>query len=89
MSDDTRTKKITVPATVVEVTFAQYVGQRIRQRRRELGMTQDDVIAQCGMSKAYLSECENGLRSIGFRKLYYLAQVLGRSTDWFAKGWDA
>lgn len=82
------TKKVTISERIVELTFAQYVGGRIRQRREELGMTQDDVIAGCDISKAFLSECENGKRSIGFSKLYYLAKVLERSTDWFAKGWD-
>ena len=83
-----KTKLITIPAKVVEITFAQYVGSRIRERREELEMTQDDVIAVCDISKAFLSECENGKRSIGFSKLYQLAQVLNRTTDWFAKGWD-
>ena len=80
--------EITIPARIVEVTFAEYVGGRIRQRRQQLGLTMDDVISQMDISKAYLSEVETGKRSIGFKKLYYLAQVLGRKTDWFAQGWD-
>lgn len=83
-----QTKQVTIPAKIVEITFSQYVGQRIRKRREELGMTQDDVVNVCDISKAFLSECENGKRSIGFCKLYQLAQVLKRTTDWFAKGWD-
>lgn len=82
------TKTIVIPATTVERTFAQHVGSRVKQRRLELKWTQDVVIAKCGMSKAFLSEVENGKRSIGFMKLYSLARALRRSTDWFAKGWD-
>lgn len=82
------TKQVVIPEKIVKITFAQYVGQRIRTRREELGMTQDDVVNACEISKAFLSECENGKRSIGFSKLYQLAYVLKRSTDWFAKGWD-
>lgn len=73
---------------IQEVTFAQHVGQRIRQRRNELGLTIDDVSQAMSISKSFLSDCENGKRSIGFCKLYYLAQVMRRTTDWFAKGWD-
>ena len=83
-----QTKQITIPAKVVEITFAQHVGQRMRQRRVELGLTQDAIVEACDISKAFLSECENGKRSIGFCKLYELAKVLKRPTDWFAKGWD-
>jgi len=79
--------RITIPERIVEVTFAQYVGSRIRQRRHELGMTMDDLIGVAPISKTYLSEVETGKRSIGYRKLYSLAIALGRSTDWFAKGW--
>jgi transcriptional regulator with XRE-family HTH domain len=83
-----QTKQMTIPAKVVEVTFAQYVGQRMRQRRVELGLTQDAIVEVCDISKAFLSECENGKRSIGFCKLFQLAKVLKRPADWFAKGWD-
>lgn len=74
--------------TIEEITFDQYVGRRIKKRRHELDMTMDCVVDGCDISKGFLSEIENGHCTIGFRKLYYLAQVLGRSTDWFAKGWE-
>jgi transcriptional regulator with XRE-family HTH domain len=83
-----QTKQITVPAKVIEITFAQHVGLRIRERRNELGLTQEAITNACEISKAFLSECENGKRSIGFCKLYELAKVLKRPTDWFAEGWD-
>lgn len=83
-----KTKQVTIPAKVVEVTFAQYVGGRIRERRKELGLSQDAIAALCDISKPFLSECENGKRSIGFCKLYEVAKVLRRPTDWFAEGWD-
>lgn len=83
-----KTKTITIPARTVELTFAQHVGQNIRNRRKELGLTQDDIVRVCDISKAFLSECENGKRSIGFAKLYELSRLLKCSTDYFAKGWD-
>lgn len=83
-----KTRKITIPEQVIEVTFAEYVGNRIRQRRKELGLTQDELVRACDISKPFLSECENGKRGIGFSKLYEVARVLGCTTDWFAKGWE-
>jgi len=80
--------RITIPERIIEMTFAQYVGARIRRRRQELGMTMDDLIDVAPISKTFLSEVETGKRSIGYRKLYSLALALGRSTDWFAKGWQ-
>ncbi len=69
------------------MTFAKHVGQRLRQRRLERNMTQRDIYRSCGISIAFLSDVENGKRSISFSKLYGLAKVLGVSTDWFAKDW--
>lgn len=82
------TKQVVVPSHTIEVTFAEHVGTRIRQRRKQLGLTLDDVVASCDISKPFLSDIENGKRSIGFAKLYGLAKVLQRRTDWFANGWD-
>ena len=80
--------RIIIPERIVDMTFSQYVGDRIRRRRHQLGMTMDDVANIAPISKTYLSEVEAGKRSIGYRKLYYLASVLERSTDWFSKGWN-
>lgn len=81
------TKTITIPARTEKVTFAQYVGRRIRERRKQLGLTLEDVVATADISKPFLSECETGKRSIGFSKICSVAKVLGKPTDWFAKGW--
>ncbi len=80
--------KIVIPERIVEVTFKQYVGERIKKRRTQLGLTMDDVVDITPITKAFLSDVENGKRGIGFEKLYYLATTLGRTTDWFAKGWS-
>lgn len=80
-------KTITYPATTEEVTFAQYIGRRIRMRRKQLGFTMEDVALHGEISKTFLSEVETGKRNIGFMKLCGVAQVLGRSTDWFVNGW--
>jgi len=36
------------------------IGERIRNRRKELHLTQTDIRAACGISSGALSEIENG-----------------------------
>jgi transcriptional regulator with XRE-family HTH domain len=64
------------------------VGERIRQRRRELGWTQDELGRKAGISKGFLSNLENGKRSVGAEKLYDLARALGVSLDYLMSGSD-
>ena len=45
------------------------VGDRIKARRLELGWTQDVLAEKAGISKSFLSDLENGKRSVGADKL--------------------
>lgn len=61
------------------------LGQRIRTRRKELGLTQKDLAAKVGMSQANLSELENDLYpSSSF--VPRMAEVLKVSAMWLADG---
>lgn len=57
------------------------LGDRIRERREELGWTQDDLAGRAGLSKGFLSDVENSKRGIGADKLFDLARVLSLSLD--------
>ena len=57
------------------------LGDRIRERREELGWTQDDLASKAGLSKGFLSDVENSKRGIGADKLFDLARVLSLSLD--------
>ena len=57
------------------------LGGRIKQRRLELGWTQDDLAVRAGLSKGFLSDLENSKRGIGADKLFDLARVLNLSLD--------
>lgn len=80
--------KITIPKHVIEVTFSQFVGGRIRKRRNELGITAETLADYAGLSKSFLSDVENGKRSMSFGNMAKIAKQLGRSLDWFVKGWE-
>lgn len=62
------------------------VGDRIKQRRIELGWTQDQLAQKAGISKSFLSDLENSKRSVSAHNLLDIARVLGVSLDFLMTG---
>lgn len=62
------------------------VGQRVRQRRNELGLKQEELALKAGISKSFLSDLENGKRSIGAETLLDLGRAMGVSLDYLMTG---
>jgi y4mF family transcriptional regulator len=62
------------------------LGERIRGRRAELGWTQDQLAQKAGISKSFLSDLENGKRSVGANNLLDIARALGVSLDFLMTG---
>jgi transcriptional regulator with XRE-family HTH domain len=62
------------------------VGERIKNRRLELGWTQDQLSQKAGISKSFLSDLENGKRSVGADNLLDIARALGVSLDFLMTG---
>ncbi len=62
------------------------VGERIKKRRTELGWTQDQLAQKAGISKSFLSDLENGKRSVSADNLLDIARVLSLSLDYLMKG---
>jgi y4mF family transcriptional regulator len=50
------------------------IGTRVRVRRKSLGLSQSDLAAQAGVSRKWVSELENGKRSV---QLGQVLDVLG------------
>ena len=65
------------------------VGIRIKDRRDELGWTQDDLATKANISKSFISDLENGKRSVGADKLLDIARALSLSLDFLMTGKDA
>lgn len=65
------------------------VGARIRARREELGWTQEELARKASISKSFLSDVENGKRSVGADKLLDISRALSRSLDFLMTGKDA
>jgi len=52
----------------------------------ELGWTQDQLCTKAGLSKSFLSDLENGKRSISASNLLDVARTLGVSLDYLMTG---
>lgn len=65
------------------------VGERIKDRREELGWKQDDLATKAGISKSFLSDLENGKRKVGADKLLDIARALSLSLDYLMTGKNA
>jgi transcriptional regulator with XRE-family HTH domain len=65
------------------------VGERIKQRRQELGLSQDALAQRAGISKSFLSDLETGKRSVGAETLLDLGRAMGVSLDFLMTGADS
>lgn len=66
-----------------------YVGSRVRMRRSLLGMSQERLAAELGVTFQQVQKYERGLNRIGASRLWDLAQVLGVNVDFFYQDIDA
>ena len=62
------------------------VGERVRKQRTQLGWTQEKLAQRAGISKSFLSDLENGKRSIGAETLLDLGRAVGVSLDYLMTG---
>lgn len=63
-----------------------YVGGQLRMARELAGLTQTAVGRKLGMSFQVIQKYEQGEIRVSASRLYQLAQLLGKSTDYFFEG---
>lgn len=59
------------------------VGQRLRERREELGLSQSRLGRHLGLTFSQIQKYEKGSNRIGAGRLYMVAQYLGVSPTYF------
>ena len=62
------------------------IGMRIKQRRKELGLTQVQIKQATGISSGNMSDIENGNKLPSALALISLSIILNCSIDWMLKG---
>ena len=62
------------------------VGKNVRAKRTELGLSQDHVANQLGLSLPEYQEYESGRRRFGPERLLRLARLFGVSPEEFFEG---
>lgn len=62
------------------------VGQRIHDRRTELGMTQEELAEKSGLTTQFISYAETGKRAMRSENLFKLSAALNVSVDYLLTG---
>lgn len=68
---------IFVEVAPIEINNTKELGQALRQRRKEAGLTQKEAAAYAGVGTRFLSELERGKPTVQLGKTIELTKLLG------------
>lgn len=57
-------------------TDEQLLGNAIRSRREEMGISQEDLALECDLHRTYISQLERGQKSPTLRVIFVIAKAL-------------
>jgi len=60
--------------------------ERLKQARKEKGLTQAGVANALGKHQSYVTKCENGERRVDIIELAEFARLYGKPLDYFVGG---
>ncbi len=63
-----------------------YVGRRVKQKREELGLSQEKLADFLGISFQQVQKYERGFNRVGASRLFQLSEALGVTTSYFFEG---
>jgi transcriptional regulator with XRE-family HTH domain len=69
-----------------ETDIAVRFGMRIRELRKNKGLSQEAFAAKCGLDRTYISGIERGRRNVSLRNIEVIATTLGISISELTKG---
>ncbi len=61
-------------------------GQRLREKRTELGLSQEGFADKCLLDRTYISGIERGKRNVSLRNIDLIATALGISVSELTRG---
>ncbi len=59
--------------------------EKLRQARKEKGLSQTEVAYALGKHQSYVAKCENGERRVDIIELVEFAHLYGKSLDYFVE----
>ncbi len=66
--------------------YKHTMGLRIKEKRKSLKLTQEEIAEMLDISVKHLSEVERGLTGLSIENLIKLSNILGVSIDYIVKG---
>ncbi len=72
-----------------EADIASHVGARLRRRRRQLELSQQEVATACGVGFQQIQKYEAGAQIIAAERLWRASRVLGVPVSYFYDGLPA
>ncbi|MGN0521925.1 MAG: helix-turn-helix domain-containing protein [Eubacterium sp.] len=66
--------------------YKQSMGLRIKNKRKNLKLTQEEIAEMLDISVKHFSEVERGLTGLSIENLIKLSNILGVSIDYIVKG---
>jgi len=66
----------------------KYVGNRLRERRSILGLSQEEIGNRTGITFQQVQKYEKGLNRIAISRLYEFSKILEVTVDWFLEGFE-
>lgn len=61
-------------------------GLRVRELRKERGLSQEGFAAECGLDRTYMGGIERGERNVAMRNVERIAKALGLSISKLTAG---
>jgi len=61
------------------ISVLERFGQRVREKRMALGLSQEAFADKCGLDRTYISGIERGKRNVALRNIELIARVLNIS----------
>ena len=67
-------------------TLRKTLGARVRQLRRDAGVSQEDFADNCGFARSYMSRIERGTANLSLDAIQRLAEAFGITVEELFKG---
>ena len=87
--DHESNESVAAPAKTRAREVDLYVGQRIRERRTMMGLTQQQMADLIGVTYQQAHKYERGINRVSAGRLYDIGQALGVQTGYFYDGLDS